>query len=67
MRAINDGVTASVDPGGRVIKRLPPFVETVAELPYPYRQTQTFYTKHGDWFGWSCVAVGLVAAMLARR
>jgi len=67
VRATNDGVTASVDPAGRVIKRLPSFVETAADMPYSYRQGQTFYTRHGDWFGWSCVAVGLIAVILARK
>jgi len=61
IRATNDGVTASVDPAGRVIRRLPSFVETAGILPYSYRQEQTFYTRHGDWFGWSCVVLGVLA------
>ena len=67
VRATNDGITASVDPAGRVVKRLPSFVETAAELPYSYRREQTFYTRHGDWFGWSCVLAGLAAVLAARR
>ena len=67
VRATNDGITAAVDPAGRVVKRLPSFVETAADLPYSYRQAQTFYTRHGDWFAWSCVAVALVAMVQARK
>ena len=65
VRATNDGITAAVDPAGRVIKRVPSFVETAAELPYSYRQEQTFYTRHGDWFAWSCVAVAVIAIVQA--
>jgi apolipoprotein N-acyltransferase len=61
VRATNDGITASVDPAGRVVKQLPPFVETAGDLPYSYRKDQTFYTRHGDWFGWSCVVLGAIA------
>ena len=63
VRATNDGITASVDPAGRVVQRLPEFVETAAALPYSYRKDQTFYTRHGDWFGWGCVGLSLVAVV----
>ena len=67
VRATNDGITAAVDPAGRVVKRLPSFVETAAELPYSYRREQTFYTRHGDLFAWSCVVVGVIAIVQAMR
>jgi apolipoprotein N-acyltransferase len=67
VRATNDGITAAVDPAGRVVKRLPSFVETAGDLPYSYRRAQTFYTRYGDWFAWSCVAVALVAMAQARK
>ncbi len=62
VRATNDGITAAVDPAGRVVKRLPSFVEMAGELPYSYRTEQTFYTHHGDWFGWICAVLGGMAA-----
>lgn len=65
VRATNDGITATVDPAGRVIRRLPSFVETAGQLPFSYRTEQTFYTRHGDWFGWSCAALGAIAAAAA--
>jgi apolipoprotein N-acyltransferase len=67
VRATNDGITAAVDPAGRVVKTLPSFVETAADMPYSYRKEQTFYTRHGDWFAWSCVALGAIAAATALR
>jgi apolipoprotein N-acyltransferase len=65
VRATNDGITASVDAAGRVVKRLPSFVETADELPFSYRKKQTFYTRHGDWFPWSCVGLSLIAILQA--
>jgi apolipoprotein N-acyltransferase len=67
VRATNDGITAAVDPAGRVIKRLPPFVETADDLPYSYRREQTFYTRHGDWFAWTCVGLAIVAVAQATN
>jgi len=67
VRATNDGITASVDPAGRVVKSMPSFVETAGDLPYSYRKAQTFYTRRGDWFGWSCVVVSVIAVVLARK
>ena len=67
VRATNDGITASVDPAGRVVQRLPSFVETAADLPFSYRREQTFYSRHGDWFGWSCVGLALAAIAMAWK
>jgi apolipoprotein N-acyltransferase len=67
VRSTNDGVSAAADPAGRVIRRLSSFVQTAAEMPFSYRQEQTFYTRHGDWFGWSCAALGAIAAVAAMR
>jgi len=63
VRATNDGISASVDPAGRVVKRLPSFAETAGELPYSYRTEQTFYSRRGDWFGWTCAVFGAIAAV----
>ena len=60
VRATNDGITAAVDPAGRVVKRMASFVESADQMPYSYVQQQTFYTRHGDWFGWSCVAASSI-------
>jgi apolipoprotein N-acyltransferase len=67
VRATNDGITAAVDPAGRVVKQVPSFIETASELPYSYRRQQTFYTRHGDWFGWSCAVAGAAAFAIALR
>jgi apolipoprotein N-acyltransferase len=69
LRATNDGISASIDPRGRVVERLVPFEQTAALLPYDYERTETPYTRHGDWFAWGCLTAGLAlsARHLIRR
>ncbi len=65
LRSTNDGITAAIDPSGRVIKSLPPYQEIGAMLPYAAVSEITFYASHGDWFAWSCLCIGLFLAVLA--
>lgn len=69
IRATNDGITAIIDPAGRIVKRLPPYEELAAPVRYGIVENTTFYARHGDWFAWSCLAVGvgLAVANLRRR
>jgi apolipoprotein N-acyltransferase len=62
IRSTNDGISAAIDPAGRVVQRLPLYVETAARMRFGYESATTFYTRHGDWFAWSCLIVGLAAA-----
>ncbi len=65
LRATNDGVTASIDPAGRVVQRIPSSVERAMRTPYGYIRETTLYTRHGDWFAWLCLA--LAAALTVRE
>jgi apolipoprotein N-acyltransferase len=69
LRATNDGITAAIDPAGRVVERMPAFVQTAGLLPYDYESAETPYTRHGDWFAWGCFASGFLmsAVSLAHR
>jgi apolipoprotein N-acyltransferase len=67
LRATNDGITASIDPAGRVVTRVEPYRELATILRYDYRSDQTPYTRHGDWFAWSCLAAGLGACALRMK
>jgi apolipoprotein N-acyltransferase len=67
VRGTNDGVTASIDPAGRIAARLPLYAEAGGRLPFGYESTTTFYTLHGDWFAWSCLAVGAIAVACGYR
>ena len=46
----NTGVTASVDPYGRVVTSLPRKVRSMLPAPYALTDVTTFYTRHG--FSW---------------
>jgi apolipoprotein N-acyltransferase len=59
--ATNDGITAMIDPAGRVTAQLPPYRQVAADMQYQYVSKTTFYTRHGDWFAWGCLVVALVA------
>lgn len=63
VRSTNDGLTVSIDPAGRILRELPPYKEVAALLPYASIRETTFYTRHGDWFAWSCLLVGVVLAL----
>ena len=60
LRATNDGITATIDPYGRVLDRLPRHVERVLATRFAFVEGSTFYMLHGDVFAWSCVAVTIV-------
>lgn len=59
VRSTNDGITSSIDPAGRVIRRLPLYREVASLLPYGEVSERTPYTKYGDWFAWGCLLVGM--------
>ncbi|MBS1876943.1 MAG: apolipoprotein N-acyltransferase [Acidobacteria bacterium] len=63
VRATNDGITATVDPGGRITQSLKPAREDVARMRFGYVRETTFYTRHGDWFAWLCLIAGGLGAV----
>jgi apolipoprotein N-acyltransferase len=60
LRVTNNGLTASVDPYGRIFRPLPPDVRAAVDLPYDLRTDETIYTRFGDWFPWLCVIVSAI-------
>ena len=66
LSAANTGVTASIDPWGRVAARIPRKQRTTLVAPYTLTSVTTFYTRHGDWFAYAC-AIILLGALFARR
>ena len=60
LRVTNSGITASVDPYGRIFAPMPRDVRAAADLPYDYRTDMTLYTRFGDWFAWLCVIVSAI-------
>jgi apolipoprotein N-acyltransferase len=65
LRATNDGITATVDPAGRVAFRADAYQLLSADVPYRYLLDTTIYTRYGDWFAWTCLALSLALALLA--
>jgi apolipoprotein N-acyltransferase len=63
LRATNDGITALIDPYGRVEKQIARHQTTVLPANFSYRQGETFYTQHGDVFAWLCTALAVVMAL----
>jgi apolipoprotein N-acyltransferase len=64
LRDTNTGVTASIDPYGRVVASVPRKVRTVLEAPYALSNVTTFYTRHGDGFAYLCAIISLGALLL---
>jgi apolipoprotein N-acyltransferase len=60
LRVTNSGITASVDPYGRIYSPLPVDTRAAADLPYDFRTAETLYTRFGDWFAWLCVVVSAI-------
>ncbi len=61
LRATNNGITAVIDPYGRVVARLPRHVRTILKARFAALRRQTFYDRHGDWLAWSCLLISCLA------
>lgn len=66
LRSTNDGITASIDPAGRVWDRFADARLVVGRLRFGWEKTQTPYTRGGDWFAWGCLIAGLAAVGVER-
>jgi apolipoprotein N-acyltransferase len=65
LRATDNGVTAVIDPAGRVLRTTKEYEELAARFEYRYRQDLTIYTRFGDWFVLVCALVAAAAIMSA--
>ena len=61
LRATNTGVTAVIDPFGRVLAAVPRHTRTSLHAKFYYERDITFYASHGDVFAWGCVLITLAA------
>ncbi|MEO5936440.1 MAG: apolipoprotein N-acyltransferase [Terriglobales bacterium] len=64
LRSTNTGITAAVDPYGRVVARAEPNIRTAINVPYAMITETTFYTRHGDWLAYGCAIISLVAVFV---
>ncbi|HEX4165624.1 MAG TPA: apolipoprotein N-acyltransferase [Bryobacteraceae bacterium] len=63
IRSTNDGITAVINPAGRIIRRFPMYQQIASPVRYGLVEDMTFYSRHGDWFAWGCLAVGLALSI----
>jgi apolipoprotein N-acyltransferase len=61
LRATNTGVTAVIDPYGRVTSAIPRHIRSSLRAGFNYERDLTFYAAHGDVFAWLCVAATVTA------
>jgi apolipoprotein N-acyltransferase len=69
LRATNTGVTAAIDPYGRVVVSAPRHIRTSLRVGFDYEHDVTFYAAHGDLFAYFCALVttiGLGWSLLRR-
>jgi len=59
LRDTNNGVTAAIDPYGRVRQSIPRHQVDALPAQFGFRDDVTFYTAHGDVFAWVCALVSL--------
>ncbi len=69
LSATNTGLTAAIDPWGRVVAQVPRKQRTALPAPYALISSTTFYTRHGDVFAFLCaiISVGALVVRLIER
>jgi apolipoprotein N-acyltransferase len=67
VRAANTGISAVVDPLGRILKELPLGAEGVLDSGLPQAIEPTFYVRAGDIVAGALVAGALVLGVRRRR
>jgi len=65
LRDTNTGLTASIDPYGRVVAHLERQTRAALAAPYALTNVTTFYSQHGDWFAYLCAIIS-IGALIER-
>ncbi len=61
LSATDTGVTAAIDPWGRVNLSIPRKQRAALAAHYALTSVTTFYTRHGDWFAYACAIISIGA------
>ena len=74
VRCTNNGLTCWIDEHGRIVQILSDesgnvyasgfMIAKIPLLSAGQKRALTFYHRHGDWFGWGCLAVSAIGLML---
>jgi apolipoprotein N-acyltransferase len=67
VRSTNTGISAIIDPVGRIDLRTSQWTKASLAGRVPLMQGRTVYAVLGDWIGWVCAAVALIGIGRAGR
>jgi apolipoprotein N-acyltransferase len=67
LRATNTGVTAAINPYGRVVSALPRHLRSSLRVHFGYEHDLTFYAAHGDLFAYACALVSAVGLAFSLK
>jgi apolipoprotein N-acyltransferase len=67
LRDTNNGVTAVIDPEGRIRQSIPRHQVDALDARFAFCDEVTFYTAHGDLFAWLCAILGTGVLVWALR
>jgi apolipoprotein N-acyltransferase len=67
LRDTNTGVTCVIDPNGVVRQSIPRHAVDALPAEFDFRDDITFYTEHGDVFGWVCAILAAVLVVWGGR
>lgn len=69
-RAANTGISGFIDSRGNILSNSPLFVPAQLTYDLKYYEEKSFYTRHGDVFGWSVLSAALLIigyALMKRK
>ena len=67
LRSATTGISAFVDPTGRMLQSIPMGRDGIIYATFEPRTATTPYVRFGDWFAWMACGVVLIALFYARR
>ncbi len=67
IRAANTGISAIVDPTGKIVYRTDLFKRTALCGPVKFTRQNTFYSKYGNLFACSCIVFLLIGFLISLR
>jgi apolipoprotein N-acyltransferase len=67
LRATNTGITAAINPYGRVTAAAPRHQRTSIRVHFAYEHDLTFYARNGDLFAYACALVTTLALLFTFK
>ncbi len=64
LRDTNDGISAAIDPAGRLRQQLALYQETSGVMGFSYSRQTTFYTRWGDWLVVLCLVMAAAGVVV---